>query len=345
MRHVFSTDKHDLSFETLRGGVWEVVECATACVSGALESAQMLRGLVFRQAFVVLDVVLAALVATAVFLIVMKRIESPSLNIYDASSTVLAEDFSDQFSTLRPRTGYDHIITSGIFGPAGQVNRDEAPPPPPPEDPEETETTLPLRLLGEVFAGERQLIATALIEVNQGGRVLKTFYIGEEILDGVVLYEVRSKEVVLDNKNTGSREVLKRDQSADRFRDDIVASAASKSPSSARSTSSNVIALDRAELTRELVENYEQIATTLDIREYLDENGNVAGLTASNVSSLEIAKKLGLKDNDVLTAINNEPITSVDQVYDVLNKYRNASTFRLGIIRNGKPQFITYRLR
>ena len=244
---------------------------------------------------------------------------------------------------VRPREDYENIITSGIFGPAARLNRDAVPAEPVVEDPVEQETALPLRLTGTVISGNNQIIATALIEMTQGGRAGSTYYVGDQVLEGVVLYEVRPDEVVLDNKNTGAREVLKRELDPTRFA--TAAAPAPETQAPERSSSSNVLSLDRTELSTELIENYEEIATTLDIREYVDEEGNVAGLTASNVSDVAISEKLGLQNDDVLTSINNEPIDSVDKVYEVLNKYRNASTFRLGILRGVKPQYITYRLR
>ncbi len=305
----------------------------------------MVRGLVIRQGFFVADIVLAAIVALTVYMLVSRIFSGPNV-----SATAQPEPFDlagveAEFHQVKPRAEYENIITSGIFGPAARLNRDTVPVEPVVETPVEQETALPLRLTGTVISGENQIIATALIEMTQGGRAGTTFYVGEEVLEGVVLYEVRPDEVVLDNKNTNAREVLKRELDPTRFAAASAAAAAPEAAAPERTSSSNVMSLDRAELSTELIENYEEIATTLDIREYVDEEGNVAGITASNVSDVAISEKLGLQNDDVLTSINNEPIESVDKVYEVLNKYRNASTFRLGILRGGKPQFITYRLR
>lgn len=305
----------------------------------------MLRGLVFRQAFFALDVVLALIVAWTAFLVVTRWFGGPSVADSEIGLSLDAQAPEVAFYTVRPREEYQPIIDSGIFGPAARLNRDTQPEQPVAAAvPVEEETQLPLRLTGTVISGRNQKIATALIENMQGGRAGATYYLNEEITDGVFLLEVRPDEVLLDNKNTGKREVLKRDRDILRVGTPgaVVASQAEAEP--ARS-SSNVIQLDRTEMSQELIENYEEIATTLDIREYVDENGEVAGLTAPNVEDVAIAQKLGLQNDDVLTSINNEPINSVDKVYEVLEKYRNASTFRLGILRGGRPQYVTYRLR
>lgn len=306
----------------------------------------MLRGLVFRQAFFVLDIALALIVAWTAFLVVTRWVGGPNIADSETALSVAAEAPEVEFYTVGPREDYQSIIDSGIFGPAARLNRDAEPEPVVVAEPVEEETQLPLRLTGTVISGRNQIIATALIENMQGGRTGTTYYVGEEITDGVFLLEVRPDEVLLDNRNTGKREVLKRDREVVRVGKPgaVVASRAAEAEPT-RSSSSNVIQLDRTEMSQELIENYEEIATTLDIREYVDENGEVAGLTAPNVEDVAIAQKLGLQNDDVLTSINNEPINSVDKVYEVLEKYRNASTFRLGILRGGRPQYVTYRLR
>ena len=107
----------------------------------------------------------------------------------------------------------------------------------------------------------------------------------------------------------------------------------------------NLIEFKRDELAQKLMDNYEDIASKVDVRVKEDDQGNVIGLTASNLSGIPLAQELQLQDNDVLTSINNEKIESVEAVYDVIEKYRNASTFRLGLMRDGRPMYLTYRLQ
>jgi type II secretory pathway component PulC len=186
-----------------------------------------------------------------------------------------------------------------------------------------------------------------MIEVQQGARTMQTYYIGEEVVESVFLKEVLSKEVILDNRRTNALEHLRMDQ------DSLLKLAAAAVPPSARDRAepaapqraANLMEFKREELGQKLMDNYEDIASKVDVRVKEDDKGNVIGLTASNLSGVELAEELGLKDNDVLTSINNEKIESVEGVYDVIEKYRNASTFRLGLMRDGRPMYLTYRLQ
>ncbi len=104
------------------------------------------------------------------------------------------------------------------------------------------------------------------------------------------------------------------------------------------------ITLNREEFLQELYENYAELVTTIRPEYYRDASGNVVGLTAQNISQVPMAQKLGLQDGDVLQSINNEQIDSEQKVMELFQRYRSASAFRIGILRNGKPMVIAYRL-
>lgn len=247
------------------------------------------------------------------------------------------------FAKAGPRAEYEVIVSNRLFGAGAQT----APPPEPVATPPtegEQETELQLRLLGTTFAGPLDPLATAIIEVREGPARLDAFYIGEQVVDQVFLKEVRHKEAVLDNRRLNRTELLKMEEDLSL----ILAKNPPPTPAvraPVRNTASRVVPLRKAEIQQELTDNYAQIAATVEVHEYRDESGKVVGLTSPNVSQVPLAQKLGFQDNDVLTEINNEPIDSVDKIYDILNKYQNASTFRIGIIRNGQRDYITYRLQ
>ena len=75
-----------------------------------------------------------------------------------------------------------------------------------------------------------------------------------------------------------------------------------------------------------------------------DESGNVLGITAPDISKQPLAQKLGFKDNDILQTVNNERIDSEEKIMEIFQKYQNANSFRIGIIRDGQPRVLNYRL-
>ena len=57
-----------------------------------------------------------------------------------------------------------------------------------------------------------------------------------------------------------------------------------------------------------------------------------------------LAQTLDLKDGDVLQSINGEPIDSEEAIIRIINKNRDMSTFRIGILRDGQQITRTYQM-
>jgi type II secretory pathway component PulC len=105
------------------------------------------------------------------------------------------------------------------------------------------------------------------------------------------------------------------------------------------------VSLDKQEFIQELYVNYADIVKKCKPEMYRDADGNVAGITASNISEIPLAKRLNLSDGDVLQTINNEKIDSQEKIIQLINKYRDTNTFRIGILRGGKPVMTTYSFK
>ena len=310
----------------------------------------MLRGLLMRQMFLVLDVLLVGVVAVVSGFAVMKGCSPQDNTVQALTAPETAPETEQVFAKVGPRAQYEFIINSGLFGEAAKRTAEFKPPEPKePEPQDDIDTTLPLVLKGTVVAGAPDILATALIEVKEGAQTVRTFYHGDEVVDNVFVKEIRNKEVVLDNRRTNRTEYLRQNEDPKRF-----AVAAQNYPQPTQRTNltqpqqpagGNMIEIDHASIVQQLSDDYETIATQVDVRVAEDEQGNVIGLTADNVEGIPTADTLGLQNNDILTSINNQPVDSVEAVVDILNKYRNAQTFRLNILRNGQRQTLTYALK
>ena len=306
----------------------------------------MLPALVIRQSFVVADIVLGALVFFAAIMVGLAVVsDEPTAAVATAPAAATGvEEIS--FAAVSDRHLYDRIIENKLFGASADASRD-APPPEPvkPPEPVEADTKLPLQLLGTVgWTGVNRLVS-AVIEVRDGPVSVGTFYIGQEVVDRVTLLEVHPKEVLLDNQRTNQIEYLRMLEGEERYKVPERRPGRRRAARPNRSSKNQTINISRNEIARDLVQNFDEIANQINIEEYKDKNGKVIGLTASNLDSVPLAKKLGIQDGDVLTSINNEPIDSVDKVFEIVEKSRNQSTFRISILRDGKPKQIYYRLR
>jgi general secretion pathway protein C len=206
------------------------------------------------------------------------------------------------------------------------------------------ETALNLHLIGTTSLAEKRF-ASAVIQEGDAPTGAAMYVVGEKIMEKVTLLEVGDREVYILNETNGEgkRERLSMD---DKQEGAIVNAAAPAPEPAAEAPAGGVqrITLNRDELMTDIMTNYTDIATKLKPELARDEAGNVIGVTANNISQVPMARKLGLGDGDVLQTVNNEQIDSEQKIYEMIQKYQNAASIRIGVMSGGKPKVITYRL-
>ena len=309
----------------------------------------MVRGLIIRKTFIMIDLALAVLVVAVVGLVAKEMTRAiPGPDAVLAEVGGVAEPTAQPLPQVADRAAYASLRQSGLFGEAGKWDPKAIPLTPiveekPPEA-EVVDTTLNLRLIGTIALGNTSKFSTAFIEnldTNDRGR---GYWIGDQVMDNVTLEEVLSREVIVLNKRLTppKRERLKMEEAVP------VSGSVSKAPAttaaSADSSSSERISLKRDEVVQELYANYADLVTNVKPEMARDAQGNVIGVTAPNIGKVPLAQKLGIKDNDVLQTVNNEKIDSEQKILEIVGKYQTANSFRIGIMRDGKPRVITYRL-
>ena len=311
----------------------------------------MLKGLAIQRGFHIAELVLVLVLVFIGWSALRTLLADPvSMQLSNPQSESL--NSSDLFASVDTKSSYSNILTGGLFGAAGAFERGQTPPPvsEPTPTPSQTaiETSLPLTLIGATSSGADDPLGTAIIEVKERGTVTKAYYLNEEIVDRVFLRKVMPREVLLENKRTNRMETLSlsfASLSLSQPPSTITRALATAKPKSNRVIRTAPITLNREDITRKLEEDYERYASTMDIQEVKDDDGNSVGITTSNLEDIPIAKDLGFQNGDVLVSVNNEKVKSIDSIRNVVNKYQNANTFRIGILRGGQPMYFTYRLR
>ncbi|HOZ44981.1 MAG TPA: type II secretion system protein N [Candidatus Hydrogenedentes bacterium] len=302
----------------------------------------MLKGLVIRRVFTLIDFLLVVGVLVAGGAVVRKALEEMP-NPYAESPMGLdsSVDVAAVLHNVQSRDQYEGIIRSRIFGPAGdEVHEPEVEAPPPePAQTDVEETTLNLSLRGTVSTSPKDPLASATIE-NKDTREIHVHGLGDAIVENVLLEEVYARKVII--LNNGKKEVLRMDEE-----EDTQLASASPAASTVRPTTSSApdrFSLNKNDFVRQLYVNYADLITKVQPRMERDENGNVLGITATNLEEIPLAETLDLKDGDVLQTINNERIDSEQKIIQLINRYRDSSVFRIGILRDGQPVERTYRL-
>jgi len=210
----------------------------------------------------------------------------------------------------------------------------------------EQETELNLKLWGTTSLSPTSAYATASIEdVSKRDRQL--YAIGDMVVDQVTLVEIHQRWVILLNsrETPPQRERLSMDE--EEAGETKVASNLPNIGSGGRATvlPTERVELDKKALIQEVYANYADLVTKVKPELYKDANGKVVGVTAQDIDNIPLAKELGLQSGDVLQTVNNEQIDSQEKVMEMVQKYQNAGSFRIGIMRNGKQKIITYNFR
>lgn len=335
----------------------------------------MVRSLVIRQAFRVFDITLT-LAVIAVVVVVLRMFLTPLLPLEpgvavdDAGSVELAT----VLKTVGERRAYDSLVKGGLFGNASDWDPAAVPPVEEPPAVDESaaieESELGLALRGTIALESGKEFAAALIENTEKREKPHPYKIDQEVLEGIVLVDIAQREVILLNKRqepyrkerlsmTGGELQLAGGTAGARTRSGAAASASGEAvydrggsrenqargqgSTGASSSSVQRMAVKRDEIIREAMQNYSSLATiTPEVK--TDPSGKVLGLTAENIEAQPLAKKLGFRDGDVLQSVNNEEITSREQLYDLFQRYQAATSFRVGILRDGRPMVLNFQV-
>ncbi|HQQ06885.1 MAG TPA: PDZ domain-containing protein, partial [Candidatus Omnitrophota bacterium] len=70
----------------------------------------------------------------------------------------------------------------------------------------------------------------------------------------------------------------------------------------------------------------------------------VLGMKVEGVDKGSLIEQAGIKDKDVLTAINNQKIDSYQKALQVFKKVRKSSEIKITLLREGKPKQLCYKI-
>jgi len=73
-------------------------------------------------------------------------------------------------------------------------------------------------------------------------------------------------------------------------------------------------------------------------------NGRVEGLMITGLEDIEGAEDFGLKDGDILRAVNGHPLTSKQRAYQILKKARSQAVIDLELLRGGETKRLSFAL-
>lgn len=220
---------------------------------------------------------------------------------------------------------------------------EDGPPPPGGDDtlelefPDAVRTQLPLALVATMEA-EAPGISLATISQHEGGTGV--YAEGEQVLDNVTLLAVDLGIVYLQTATRVEYLQLSSDEPPPK-------PTKLESKKDDKDTKKSKYELDGAadaikcqgmsctverQFVQQLLANPAMLATQGNARPY--EKEGVSGFRLSRVRSGTLPRMLGLRTGDLITAINGQPLNSLDGAMKLYAKLRNASHLTVDMIRN-----------
>ena len=287
----------------------------------------------------IVDLALAIALVVVAWLVLGRLLRTDADTKASATAKPPIEAANIEIRQPRARADYNIIVESKLFGNGANMTADAAPATAIEQGPI-APTKLPLRLVGTAAAKTAtDPVATATIE-NVTSKTQAVYYLNDEIMAGVKLVEVQKRKVLLDNTQSGKRELLSMDEEVP----PAGTAPTVPGPGGKVGAGPQKFAMKKEELVTELSANYADLLQQVNPEQHTDANGKVDGYTSKSLSKVPLAKKLGLQDNDVLQQINGVTIDSPEKIVEVATKFKDNKTFQLTIQRGGKPQVITYNL-
>ena len=200
------------------------------------------------------------------------------------------------------------------------------------------ETKLNLKLWGTV-SGTKDGDYAVIEDVKTHQQEL--YRIGDKIQTAVVKEIFREKVVLTVNRKD---EVLQmQDLKAGNSRGRSGSLASRRSSRSTGSVRAQRISLRRSYIDQAMTD-VGSLMTQVKIQPHM-ENGVPAGLSLSRIKPNSIFRRMGLRNGDVITGVDGNEISTVDDALRLVDNLRSSSSLSVQLKRRGRDKAIEYRIR
>ncbi len=74
-------------------------------------------------------------------------------------------------------------------------------------------------------------------------------------------------------------------------------------------------------------------------------DGQPNGWKVFSIRRTSALRQMGIKNNDVLTAVNGHDLSNTEKALEVYGKLQSEKSFSLEVLRNGEPMTLEYEVR
>lgn len=264
-----------------------------------------------------------------------------SVRVTTPQSTPMAAEQASirESSAMQTVSYYNPIIERDLFK-IGKTA--QAPATGPSVDLESLEKTqLNLKLWGTVSGDPEQ--AYAVIEDTQK-REQNLYRVGDTIQNATVKMILREKVILSVN---GTDEILTMEEMDDSAKGPMIAARGGRSsrlnfPPS-RPPREQRISINRS-MIDEAFSDMSKLMTDIAITPHV-EDGQTTGLNLNRIQPNSIFRRMGLRNGDVLTGVNGQPILTVEDAMQMYESLKSADNVQVQLKRRGQERNINYNIR
>ncbi len=201
-------------------------------------------------------------------------------------------------------------------------------------------TDLNLKLWGTVTGQERK--AYAVIEDTKT-RKQELYRIGDSIQDATVKLILRQK-VVLSVSDRDEILGMEEIGAAKRGRESprVARKATGAPPKMPVSSYPRQLTL-KSDQIESALENLDQLMDQARIRPHI-EDGKPSGISITGIKPNTIFRKMRLRNGDIITGVNGDPIESVEDAMKIFSDLRSAPEVQVEIKRRGRKRVLNYKI-
>ncbi len=239
---------------------------------------------------------------------------------------------SEAISSIRPFSYYKPTIDRNLFGTNSPEKKNE---PPRINLANLEQTGLDLILVGTVLAANGPSYAV----IQQKAPKIQGLFREGDPVSGAVLKLILREEVVL---RVGNKDEILRMNKGETNKKALRVAAAPKRVESPRPSGGVRIVLNRNEI-QAAVGNVGELMNQAQIGPHYKKGENFAsGLSVSSIKNDSIFKRMGLRDDDVITGIDGREIQSLDDALELHRSLKSSENVTLQVIRRGKEINLDY---
>lgn len=198
-------------------------------------------------------------------------------------------------------------------------------------------------LLATVVA-EPESYSSALIAEEKGDGAIG-YGVGDSLLDEATIVRIEQRKVII-RRSDGTVEYIAMEEGASFKKEDGGGSKAEKSSEDdeIQKAGDNKYVVDQ-ELVDKIMENPEKLYSQVRVVPHKGADGEVDGYRLSGIRRNSFFARLGVKNGDIVHAVNGKPLTSMSAAMDAYNSMQDSKDFSFELTRRNKKQTFEYEIR